>query len=249
MKVKVNTLVFALCVIALVAFVDAKVVKVFSEEEIFKVNDEYPSKYSVVIFRGKATGFWTSVKGFFGSDKHKQQEEELEQIIQFFEKEAQHGIPIIEANVDTADYTHIMKEWNVSSVPWIIILDENNVVVYSKEPIPEADEEILLVMNIFPTTIMAPPTDSDEIIFDVDDDTPPEPTVDANYPYLNTTATEFPRYVPSNRNNTGTTKIKKKKSKSKAKIVPVRPHPIEGELKHGPQLHGSDIPPQRVVKN
>lgn len=144
--------------------------KVKSEEDVFRVNDEYPSKYSVVIFVGAEHGLWAGISGVFGETKHQQQERELQEIIQFFEKESHYEIPIIEANVDEADYSNLRAQWNVTSIPWIIILDENNVVSYSKEPIEEADEEILLVMNIFPTTFAAPPMEGDVIIFDDDDE-------------------------------------------------------------------------------
>lgn len=151
-------------------FTDAEVVKAKDEADVFRINDEYPSKYSVVIFVGAEHGLLASISGAFGETKHQQQERELQEIIQFFEKESHYEIPIIEANVDNADFSNIRTKWNVTSIPWIVILDENNVVSYSKEPIEEADEEILLVMNIFPTTFAAPPTEGDVIIFDDDDE-------------------------------------------------------------------------------
>ena len=153
-----------------VSFTHSKVIRALDEEDIFVINDKYPSRYSVLIFVGQEFGFWARVRGFFGETKHAQQERELREIIEFFEKEPHYEIPVIEANVDKADFSNVIEDFGVKSIPWIVILDENNDEVYSKEPIEEADDEILLVMNIFPSTIMAPPSDNDDLVIDIDDE-------------------------------------------------------------------------------
>ena len=159
-----------LAVFLLAVFVSGKVIHAVDEEDIYLINDKYPSRYSVLIFVGQEVGLWSRVSGFFGETKQKQQERELKEIIDFFEKEPHYEIPVIEADIDKADFSNAMEEFGVESVPWIVILDENNDKVYSKEPIEEADEEILLVMNIFPSTIVSSPTDSDMIVIDYDDE-------------------------------------------------------------------------------
>ena len=203
----------------------AKVVQAHSEADVFRINDEYPSRYSVVIFNGAEYGLLNRISSVFGETKQAQQHRELGQIVDFFEKESHYGIPIIEANVDNADYTNIRAEWNVTSIPWIVILDENNVVSYSKEPIEEADEEILLVMNIFPTTIMKPPSDSDEIIFDDDVVLPGE------YGQLNTRQQASAKNAQND--DFGATVIN-------ISTGGVRPK-IPGELRLGPQMYGEDM--------
>lgn len=148
----------------------SKVVPAKDEADIFRINDLYPARYSVIIFVGANPSFWSSIGGVFAKTKYQQQQEELKEIIQFFEDEPHYEIPIIEVNVDKGNFTGVMKKFGVEQVPWIVILDENNNVSYSSEPIEEADEEILLVMNIFPSTIMIPPTVGDTIVFDDDDE-------------------------------------------------------------------------------
>ena len=155
----------------------ANIVPAKDEADIFRINDLYPARYSVIIFVGDNPSFWSKVGGIFGETKFQQQQRELKEIIDFFEKEPHYEIPIIEVQVDKGNFTHVMEEFGVMQVPWIVILDENNEVSYSKEPIEEADEEILLVMNIFPSTIVAPPSVGDVIVFD-DDDVPDDVIID-----------------------------------------------------------------------
>lgn len=156
-------------ILAILAFgVNSQVVNATDEADMYRINDEYPSRYSVVIYNGKETGFLSTLESIFTETKHQQQERELEQIIQFFEDNPYYEIPIIMADVDTSDFSNSMEEFGVEQVPWIVILDENNDEVYSSEPVPEADEEILVAMNIFTSTIMNPPSDDDEVDFDID---------------------------------------------------------------------------------
>lgn len=163
--------------ILLVSLCQSKVVPAKDEADIYRINDLYPARYSVIIFIGANPSFWDSIGGVFGKTKFQQQQEELEEIIEFFEDEPHYEIPIIEVNVDKGNFTGAMKKFGVKQVPWIVILDENNDISYSKEPIEEADEEILLVMSIFPSTIMLPPAAGDSIVFD-DDDEPDDEIMD-----------------------------------------------------------------------
>jgi hypothetical protein len=162
-------LVILIFTVLLLTLCQSEVVPAKAPEDIYRINDLYPATYSVIIFIGDNPSFWSKVGGIFGESQYQKEMRELNEIIEFFEEEPHYEIPIIEVNVDKGDFKEVMEKFEVKRVPWIVILDENNVVSYSKEPIEEADEEILLVMNIFPSTIVVPPHAGDVIIFDDDD--------------------------------------------------------------------------------
>ncbi|CAI2368839.1 unnamed protein product [Moneuplotes crassus] len=162
MKVLILFLVFA------VWTTSAQVIQAKDEADMYRINDEYPARYSVVIYKGEGETWLSWFESYLFETKHQQEMRELDQIIDFFEKNPYYEIPVIEVDVDKADFTESIMNFGVESVPWIIILDENNDEVYSSAPVPEADEEILVAMNIFTSTITPPPSDDDDIDFGID---------------------------------------------------------------------------------